>query len=73
MEYADPDDISHWPSLNFTSILVKGKSRSVIINGQILDEGDQILGIKILEIENDGAKMKFGSEIQFLKKGVSTR
>lgn len=72
-EWAEPEDIAHWPSLEFTSILVKGDSRSVIINGQILDEGAQILGIKILEIYPLGAKMQYGEEIQFLKKGFSTR
>jgi len=46
--------------------VIAGKVRVAIVNGQIVREGDEIAGARILEVLHDGVRYSRGGQIQSL-------
>ena len=62
-----------WPSLKLSAIVL-GKSTSrgaAIINGKIVEIGEEIEGVTLIGVDEEGIKLKNGPEVRTLKVGGS--
>lgn len=60
-----------WPSLKLSAIM-RGKSPNrgaAMLNGRIVEVGEEIEGVILIKVEEDGVKLKNGSEVRTLKIG----
>ena len=60
-----------WPSLKLSAI-VRGKSPNrgtAILNNRIVEVGGEIEGVILIKVDEDGVKLKNGSEVRTLKIG----
>jgi len=62
-----------WPRLTVSGLMGGGRTRStVIVNGQMLTQGDTVDGAKIIAIEKHGVTFTFSGETRTLAVGTST-
>lgn len=63
----------NWPVLMLSGVVGKGAKGAAFINGEIVDVNESIEGVKVIAIGNQGVKLQYKGEIQFLKVGHSTQ
>lgn len=61
-----------WPKLAVTGVMAQnGGNGMVFINGQMLKTGDSLEGVHIAEVREDGARLVFQGETNFIRVGRS--
>ncbi len=55
---AEPEVIT-WPELRVQAAMGSGRSGSALINGQLIDMGDEFQGVQVVEITRRGVLMRF--------------
>ncbi len=67
----DEEGATGWPRLNLSGVISRGDpaSSAAIINGDIVDVGDQIRGVEVLEVETSGVWLEWSGERRFLRGG----
>lgn len=62
-----------WPALKLTGILrgVGTEESTALINGKMIRIGQEVEGVKLVEIQSDGIILKYGSENKFLRIGAT--
>ena len=60
-----------WPALTLTGVVGRGANGSAMINGEIVEIGESIEGVKLLSIDKQGVNLQYHGEERFLKSGMS--
>jgi hypothetical protein len=61
-----------WPVLSLSAVMGRGTTGSAMINGNLIDVGEDVDGVKFISIGNQGINLEYQGEKQFLKVGNST-
>jgi len=68
---ADPEPVI-WPFLQVTGVVGSGHSGSAMINGQIVDVGARIDGVRLLGIAGQAVRLDYQGEQRLVRVGRST-
>ena len=67
-EYTDLPALSaDWPDLHLSGLMITGeKKRMAVINGKVIQEGDEINGVAILSVTRTGILVRCSGETRFM-------
>jgi hypothetical protein len=65
-------DLSQWPQLHVSGILMGNEGRLALINNKLVGKGETVEKVDVLAVSKTGVYLRYGSETIFLAKGSST-
>lgn len=68
---APPEKAVNWPYLQLQGF-ISGKEGSAILNGQVVNTGQSIQGVKVLSITPEGVRLEYQGQQQLIRQGRST-
>jgi len=65
---------SGWPKLSLLGVMARETpgTGSAIINNMVIEIGEEVAGVRLLEVQRNGILLEFNGETQFVRVGQST-